>query len=30
MERARYVADCIARFERGEALPNLYDPERGY
>ena len=29
-ERARYVADCIARFERGEALPNLYDPERGY
>jgi glyoxylate/hydroxypyruvate reductase A len=30
MERARYVADCIARFERGEALPNLFDPERGY
>lgn len=29
-ERARYVADCIARFERGEPLPNLYDPERGY
>jgi glyoxylate/hydroxypyruvate reductase A len=29
-ERARYIADCIARFERGEALPNLYDPERGY
>ena len=29
-ERARYVADCIARLERGEALPNLYDPERGY
>ncbi|MEO3471678.1 glyoxylate/hydroxypyruvate reductase A [Roseomonas sp. CAU 1739] len=29
-ERARYIADCIARFERGEALPNLYLPERGY
>ena len=29
-ERARYVADCIARFERGEPLPNLYDPARGY
>jgi glyoxylate/hydroxypyruvate reductase A len=29
-ERARYVADCIARLERGEALPNLYDPARGY
>ena len=29
-ERARYVADCIARFERGEPLPNIYDPERGY
>lgn len=29
-ERAAYVADCIARFERGEALPNLYDRERGY
>nr|WP_246522724.1 glyoxylate/hydroxypyruvate reductase A [Neoroseomonas eburnea] len=29
-ERARYVAGCIARFERGEPLPNLYDPERGY
>ena len=28
--RAEYVADCIARFERGEALPNLYDPVRGY
>ena len=28
--RARYVVDAIARFERGEALPNLYDPERGY
>lgn len=29
-ERARYVAGCIARFERGEPLPNLYDPARGY
>nr|WP_245216808.1 glyoxylate/hydroxypyruvate reductase A [Neoroseomonas nitratireducens] len=29
-ERARYVADCIARVTRGEALPNLYDPARGY
>jgi glyoxylate/hydroxypyruvate reductase A len=29
-ERARYVADCIARLGRGEPLPNLYDPERGY
>ncbi|CAH0183597.1 glyoxylate/hydroxypyruvate reductase A [Roseomonas sp. CECT 9278] len=30
LERARYVADCIARFERGDPLPNIYDPERGY
>ena len=30
LERARYVADGIARLERGEALPNLFDPERGY
>nr|WP_246514004.1 glyoxylate/hydroxypyruvate reductase A [Neoroseomonas soli] len=30
MERARYVAGCIARLERGEALPNLYDHARGY
>jgi len=30
LERARYVAGCITRFERGETLPNLYDPERGY
>lgn len=30
LERARYIADCIARFERGEALPNLFEPERGY
>lgn len=29
-ERARYVADCIARLGRGEPLPNLYDPTRGY
>jgi glyoxylate/hydroxypyruvate reductase A len=29
-ERARYVAGCIAGLERGEALPNLYSPERGY
>ncbi|WP_332837290.1 2-hydroxyacid dehydrogenase [Neoroseomonas rubea] len=29
-ERARYVADCIARVIRGEALPNVYDPARGY
>jgi len=29
-ERARYVADAIAAFEAGGALPNLYDPERGY
>ena len=28
--RAHYVADAIARFERGEALSNLYDPDRGY
>nr|WP_232478474.1 glyoxylate/hydroxypyruvate reductase A [Roseomonas rosulenta] len=30
LERARYVADCIARLERGEALAHVYDPERGY
>ena len=29
-ERARYVAACIARHERGEPLPNLYDHARGY
>lgn len=29
-ERARYVAEAIAMFERGEAPPNLYDPARGY
>lgn len=26
-ERARHVADCIARLGRGEALPNLCDPK---
>lgn len=30
MERARYVAACIASHQRGEKLPNLYLPERGY
>ncbi len=28
--RARYIADALAAFERGEAPPNLYDPGRGY
>lgn len=28
--RARYVADAIAAFERGDTPPNLYDPGRGY
>lgn len=28
--RARYVAEVIGAFERGEALPNLYDGSRGY
>lgn len=28
--RTYYVAQAIAAFERGEALPNLYDPARGY
>jgi glyoxylate/hydroxypyruvate reductase len=28
--RARYFADIIAAFERGGALPNRYDPARGY
>lgn len=28
--RARHVAGVIAAFERGEALPGLYDPIRGY
>lgn len=30
MERAASVAAAIAGFERGEALPNLYDHARGY
>lgn len=30
LDRARYIAGCIAGFERGETLPNLYVPERGY
>ena len=29
-DRARYVAALIAAHERGESLPNLYDPGRGY
>ncbi len=29
-ERAGHVAACIAAFARGEALPNLYDHDRGY
>jgi glyoxylate/hydroxypyruvate reductase A len=29
-ERSRYVAQAILAHERGEALPNLYDPARGY
>ncbi len=29
-ERARYVARAIAALERGETLPHLYDPTRGY
>ena len=28
--RARYVAEAITAFERGETPPNLYDPVRGY
>ncbi len=28
--RVRYVTEAIRRFEAGEPLPNLYDPERGY
>jgi len=28
--RARYVAEAIAAFERGETPPNLYDHGRGY
>ncbi len=29
-DRARYVVAAIAAHERGEALPNVYDPVRGY
>lgn len=29
-ERARYIAEAIMALERGEALPYLYDPQRGY
>lgn len=29
-ERAQYVAGLIAAHERGETLPNRYDPARGY
>ncbi|EHK68394.1 2-hydroxyacid dehydrogenase [Achromobacter arsenitoxydans] len=29
-ERARHTALLIAANERGEALPNIYDPQRGY
>lgn len=28
--RARYVAETIARFERGEPLAHVFNPERGY
>jgi len=28
--RAHYVAEVIAAFERGETLPNCYDPVKGY
>jgi glyoxylate/hydroxypyruvate reductase A len=28
--RARHLANCIAAFERGEPLPAIYDPVRGY
>lgn len=28
--KAAYVGDAIARYERGEALTNVYDPARGY
>lgn len=28
--RARFAAEAIAAWERGERLPTLYDPERGY
>ncbi len=28
--RARYACAAIAAFEKGEPLPNLFDPRRGY
>ena len=28
--RARFVVGCIEAFTRGEKVPNLYDPARGY
>ena len=28
--RAHFVAEAIAAFERGESLPSMYDPVRGY
>ncbi|MGC4023907.1 MAG: NAD(P)-dependent oxidoreductase [Mesorhizobium sp.] len=30
LECTRYALDLIAAFERGDELPNLYDPTRGY
>jgi glyoxylate/hydroxypyruvate reductase A len=29
-ERARYVADVIIKFEKGQVLPNVFDAGRGY
>lgn len=29
-ERARFAAEVIAAWQRGEKLPNLFDPSRGY
>jgi glyoxylate/hydroxypyruvate reductase A len=30
LERARFAAEVIAAWQRGEPLPNLFDPSRGY
>jgi glyoxylate/hydroxypyruvate reductase A len=30
LERARFAAEVIADWQRGEPLPNLFDPSRGY
>jgi glyoxylate/hydroxypyruvate reductase len=30
LDRTKYAADVIRRFEQGEQLPNEYDPVRGY